>query len=309
MASTDTFNEIMGTVKANKSGSNALLASQNKQQQTLFNKYQALIKSQPTMANEYTRLSGEAGIPELQNTLGGLNTQMANVQGLLSNLGENINSRTQGTFTTQAQKDRLLAYEQAPLTKQLAEIGIAQTPLQQQLTTSQQNIANMLGLISQDQQKQLQPLIMQIDSLSDKFAREITMYNNNAQNKLTALIQKYTQEGSLELEQMKEANALAMQEADFANQKAMAAQSFANSVSLKNMDIAASKEESPSLKSELGKMAGYVVYGKTTPTSVDFVNPKTGALMTREQAGRILANDTGVGYDEAMKNIYATFPG
>jgi len=189
-----------------------LLGSQREQQENLFGKFQQAISGQETMENAYSRLSNEAGLPGLSSSLAGINKLIGETQQMINQLDTNITERTKGTFTSEAQRQRQVAAEHVPLAKQLSEYGTAAAPLATQLSAAQQNIATRLGLISQDQQKALQPLILQIDSLSDRFAREITGWTQSKTTEFNAILHKITRQEQLDDAAVARANQLADEE-------------------------------------------------------------------------------------------------
>jgi hypothetical protein len=146
-------------------GSQDIIAAQNKQLQDLM--------------SSYTGMQEKAGIPGLQSTVQGYETQISNVQNLLNQLEGNINERTKGTMTTEAQRQRMLASEQTPLRNQLGVLGQALAPAEQALSTAQSTVKDQLDV-----------------------------YLNAIQN-----------QQALTMEQMREASTLAQQEQQFENQK------------------------------------------------------------------------------------------
>ena len=212
-----------------------ILKSQEKERQALFGQYTAASQAQEPLQAAYTRLGTEAGVPELEKTIGGFKTNIADVQNRLNQLESNINERIKGQDVSEAQRQRIIGYEATPLTKQLGELGTAMAPYTEQLSGAQSKIATQLGLISQDQQKALQPLIMQIDSISDRFAREITMYNAQKETTLTALMDKLTRERQLADREWQQAQDLAAEERKWAQTKEQLALEFSYDAKLKGM--------------------------------------------------------------------------
>lgn len=220
-----------------------LLKSQEQQQAGLFGQYTATSQAQEPLQAAYGRLGTEAGVPELEKTIGGFKTNIADVQNRLNQLEGNINERIKGQDVSEAQRQRILGYEATPLTKQLGELGTAMAPYTEQLSGAQSKIATQLGLISADQQKALQPLIMQIDSTSDRFAREITMYTSQKETTLTALMDKLTRDRQLADREWQQAQDLATEERAWSKTKEQLALQFSYDAKLKGMT---SGDSSPS---------------------------------------------------------------
>jgi len=306
---TNPYEDVVSWTKEREAGSQALLASQKAQQEELFGKYKSAVAAQPTMQASYKQLSTEAGIPELQSQITDINKQMSSVQQMLNNLDVNIGEQTRGSWATQSQREQLKAAQMGGLTRQMANLGAAAAPLSNQLTASQQNIATQLGLISADQQKQLQPFIMEIDAQSDRFAREITLYDQTTQDTLSALIAKAGREAEMQQAEWDKAMKLAEQEQQYLYQKALNAQQIAASYGLKRMELAASTAR-PSVGEALSNMAGqYTHYHPRTKQYGQWFINTAGQALTREEAGRIVQQQTGADYNEIMRQIYQTFPG
>lgn len=229
------YDPLTSFAKEQSAGLQSLIAGQTAQQENLFGQYKATSAAQEPLSAAYTRLGTEAGIPELSKTIGGFKTQIANVQNMINQLNDNITERTKGTFTSEAQRQRQVAAEQDPLTKQLSSFGIAMQPYTEQLSAAQQGIATKLGLISADQQKQLQPLIMQIDTLSDRFSREITGYTTASTNEFNALIAKIQRQQQLTDQETARANDLADQERAWERTKDQMAMEYSYSAKLKGI--------------------------------------------------------------------------
>jgi hypothetical protein len=251
--------QLESFIQEQGTGINNLLASQRAESNALYGKYEAATKAQEPLQAAYTRLGTEAGVPELSKTISGFKTQIAGVQNMINQLNDNITQRTQGTFTNEAQRQRQVAAEQAPLTKQLGEFGLAMTPFTEQMSAAQQSIATQLGLVSADQQKELQPLVMQIDSLSDRFAREMTGYTQSKTLEFNALLAKVQHGWDLEIKEQERANQLADEESAWERTKQQMALQYSYDVKKSNATSTPSTGDvENSLRSE---MASYMSQG------------------------------------------------
>lgn len=74
-------------------------------------------KPQDILAEEETKL----GLPSAQQRLVGLRSAIGNTENLLRNVDPSVTGRTSGTFTTEAQRQRLVAKEREPISEQLRE--------------------------------------------------------------------------------------------------------------------------------------------------------------------------------------------
>src|SRR3990167_2780817 len=82
--------------------------------------------NQDTMPNPidiYNKALDQLGIGDARTRVQGLRNQLASTENLLANLEGDITERTQNSLVTEAQRRRMLASEQNPLTKQLETLG------------------------------------------------------------------------------------------------------------------------------------------------------------------------------------------
>ncbi len=208
-------NILTAATKQQTADYNALLSRQQQQQSDLFGQYSSAVNAQPKLTDVFSQLQGQYGIPAAQQQLQGYKDQVTRVQGLLNNLVPDIASRTQGTLTTQAMRDRMAAAEGNKLSTNLNSLGTAMQPYADIVSSGNQAVSTLLPLYAQDQQKALQPLEMQINSLGDRFAREITGYTTGAQNELSALMDKLNKQFSLSEQDWQHAQQLAAQESQY----------------------------------------------------------------------------------------------
>lgn len=74
-------------------------------------------KPQDILAEEETKL----GLPSATQRLTGLRSAIGNTENLLRNVDPSVTGRTSGTFTTEAQRQRLVAKEREPISDQFRE--------------------------------------------------------------------------------------------------------------------------------------------------------------------------------------------
>jgi hypothetical protein len=205
-----------------------LLAQQKKEQEKLFKKYEAKIGSQEKLTDAYGRMQGEYGVPELEKQAGVFKEQIFTVKNLLDRLDEDVSTRTKDYLVNEAQKNRQIAAEGGELRTQLGRLGTGLEPVSEMLSTTQSKIATALGLLQEDQQKELQPLIMRIESLGDRFSREITGFTASSQNQLSALLDQIQRDRDLSDRDWELAQTLAAEERQWARTKANISTGIAN---------------------------------------------------------------------------------
>jgi len=209
-------------------GWTSLLAKQEAKAEAQFGKYEAKVAGQEKMGDAFTRLGAEAGLPEIGQQIGAFKGEIYKIKDLIDRLDEDITARTTGSFTTEAQRRRQVAAEEEPLQRTMGRLGTGMAPLIEQQTETQSLIATQLGLISADQQKELQPMIMRIEALSDRFSREITGYTKSKESELTLLLDKLSSQRALDKAEWDRVQQIAKEERDFVKQKQLIAIQQAN---------------------------------------------------------------------------------
>lgn len=76
-----------------------------------------------TAANALNTALGQFGVPEIRNTVSGLRTTVANTTNALNNVDPSVTGRTQGSLVTEAQRQRQVSNERAPIADQLQSQG------------------------------------------------------------------------------------------------------------------------------------------------------------------------------------------
>lgn len=196
-----------------------LLNKQNQKQDALFGQYSTAVKAQPTLASVLGQAQQDRGLGELQGNIDLFQGQVADVKGLMDRLNENTSQRTAGTGANQAYLDRLRAAEGGQLNTQLGRLGAGLEPVVKAYDLASQDVGQLLSATSQDQAKALSPMEMQINSLGDRFAREITGFTQNKQNELDVLMDKLNRDRQLADREWAKAQQLASEERAYARQR------------------------------------------------------------------------------------------
>lgn len=213
-------------VASDNTSRQALIDKQNTEQQGLFNTYTNKINNQEALPALYSRLQTEARIPDLSKQAQTYKDQIYKVKDTLDRLGEDVTARTTGYNVSDAQRRRLETAEADPLQTTLSRLGTGLAPVADMLTSAQSGVQNQLGLYQAQQQKELQPIELQINSLSDRFAREITGYQQSHQETLDNLLQKLQRDQQLSDREWQAAQDLAAEERAYSRQKSLAASQF-----------------------------------------------------------------------------------
>lgn len=207
-----------------KAEQQALLDRQNAKQDGLFSNYKNTLQGQEQLPAMYKRLADEAGIPEAQAQLQTYKDQIYRTKDLLDRLDEDVTSRTQGTWTSEAMRRRIIADEGEDLNNTLGRLGTGMAPVVDLMNGAQGMVSTMMPLYMQQQERELRPLEMEIGALSDRFAREITGFTANRELQFTALMDEITRGRQLADRDWELAQQLAKEEREFQRQKQLAAQ-------------------------------------------------------------------------------------
>jgi hypothetical protein len=218
-------NSLVDYAKDSSNQLTNLLNSQKAEQQGLFDQYTSAVNGQEKLPDLYTRLNTQLGIPDISNQLQTYKDQIYRVKGLLDSLDDNVTSRTQGTLTTEAQRNRIIASEADPLNNELGRLGTGAQPFADMLTSAQGQLSALLPLYVQQQEKELSPLELQINSLGDRYAREISGFTANREETFNALADKLDRDRTLQDNEWQVMQQIATEEREYARQKATAAAS------------------------------------------------------------------------------------
>lgn len=221
------YQQAQNLASQQKQGFSDLLNQQQATSQGLFNQYTAASNAQPKLVDVLNTAQEKAGIGGLQDNINLFNTQASGVKGLIDRLNENTSARTAGTGANQAYLDRLRAVEGGGLNTQLSRLTSGLGDVTNAFNTSNANTGQLLSATQADQQTALHPLELQINSLSDQFARQITGFTTSSQNELDTLLTKLNNQQQLNNQEWARANALADQETQFQQARSLAAQSSA----------------------------------------------------------------------------------
>lgn len=203
---------LTGAVDRQRSMGQRLLGNQDLMTSNFLGNYGNAIGGQEKMRAMYGRLGDELGLPGLQRNAQNLTAQLEAIPQTYANA-------TRG-FDVNANQ---LARIQNTKAAQLA-------PLAQKATTQAQNAQNLIATQMQlgqaEQQKELLPYQMQGQFLTDRLARETSMFTQDNQNELQALTAKMNAGIQLTEAEKNRAQELEVQRRNFENSKALAEQKF-----------------------------------------------------------------------------------
>ena len=198
---------------------NTMLANQKAEQTGLFDQFDAIRGGQESLMSVYNRANEENGINDIKNTIGTYNTQISSVKGLLDSLDEDITSRTRGSFTTDAQRNRMVAAEGGQLRTELGRLGSGLDPFISAWSMGNQAVGDIVNLTSQDQERQVEGVKMRLDSLPERFAREMSGFNTNKENELATIMDKLKRDQTLATAEWERLSQLEAEARDYERQK------------------------------------------------------------------------------------------
>lgn len=222
------YGQAQNLAAQQKQGFSDLLNQQQATSQGMFNQYTAASQAQPKLVDTLKTAQDAAGIGGLQQGINLFNGQLSGTKQLIDRLNENTAARTVGTGANQAYLDRLRASEGGQLNTQLSRLTTGLGDVTNAFNTSNANTGQLLSATQADQQTALHPLELQINAMSDQFARQITGFTTSSQNELDTLLGKLQNQQTLNNNEWQRANALADQETQFQQQRALAAQQSAS---------------------------------------------------------------------------------
>jgi len=170
--------DFSGTIAAQKAAGGQMLGNQDTQVGNWLGNYSNAIANQEKMRAMYSRLSDELGLPGLMNQANTLNATLEAVP-------QTYTAATRGFDVNANQLSRIVGTKQAEL-----------APLAQKATTQAQNAQTQLGtqmqLAQAEQAKELTPYEYEREFLTDRIARETSMFSQANEQELNALIAKMT---------------------------------------------------------------------------------------------------------------------
>ena len=204
MADAPDLNQISALTDAQKANTASFLGGQNAETADFLKRYTGAITAQPSMSALATRIGGELGLPQLQ-----ANSQ--SLQNTLFNLPSTYSKATTGYDVNANQLARIIGQKQS-------EIAPAASLAQSNLQNAQNTLTTRLGYEQADQNKQLLPYQTEQNLLSDRLARETTLFSQDNQRELDGLITKINAGITLSEGEKNRAQQLALAEQSYQNQ-------------------------------------------------------------------------------------------
>lgn len=216
------LNAPVATTQAQKAATGTLLAGQDARTGDFLGRYTGAINSQPSTSAIASRIGDELGLPTLQANARSLNTT-------LFNLPTTYSKATTGFDVNANQLARIVGQKQSELAP---AAGLAT----QNALDAEKSINTRLGYETRDQDRALLPYQSEQTLLADRLARETSLYSQDNENELNAIISKMQAGIQISEAEKSRAQQLAMAEKEYQNQLSLQkqSQSFTSDENRKN---------------------------------------------------------------------------
>src|SRR3990167_456251 len=197
------LNEPVDAIARQRLANQEFLAGQNQATTQFLDKFGNVIAGQGTTQGAAQRIGEELGLPQLrQNAF--------NLQQQLIDIPEVYNAGTRGFDVNANQLARIINQK----TSEIAPFAQRATAMQQ---FGEQELGTRLGYLQNDWNRQLLPLNSEQAFLADRFARETSMFSQDNQRELDALLAKMNAGVQLSEGEKNRAQELAIAEAGYKN--------------------------------------------------------------------------------------------
>ena len=193
----------------------ALLNRQSAEKDAALNSYRSTVAGLEKPEDIFARISGEQGIPGMQESTKALRQRAADIEALLARLPADVTNRMEGTMATESQRQRVVAKEQAPIAGDLSGVLRGLGVESGNLADAMAMTGQLTSLTTQGQERTLEPERLAISQLSERAARELTSFNSGREQELTLLMSKIQRNQQLSDQEWQRANDLADQATQF----------------------------------------------------------------------------------------------
>lgn len=114
-----------------------------------------------------TRMRKEQGVEDALGRVSGISKNLATQEGLLSNLDANVTSRTTGSDTTEAQRNRMVSSESEPLTRAIGDLSRSKAVEQEDLARRESLVNALFQAAGLGDQNRLAGLQTEYSALSE----------------------------------------------------------------------------------------------------------------------------------------------
>lgn len=124
----------------------------------LQEEYIKTLQNQPSQSEQYGKARESLGIGEQEQILSGMNRSVLDLEGKIKGVSAGVTDRTKDFLVTQAQKDRRINVEEAPLRDQYLELLRRREGQSGILSSLQGQLSNQMGYAQEDAGRNLSAL-------------------------------------------------------------------------------------------------------------------------------------------------------
>lgn len=212
------FPNLTGTVQNQRNASQGMLGNQDTMTNKFLGNYANAIGNQETTNAMWNRLANETGFNRY-------NQQALDINNQLAAIPQTYTAATRGFDVNANQLGRIMNMQTEKL-----------SPIAQRATAQAQNAGNLMtnqmNLGQQQQQKELLPYQAQQSFLTDRIARETSMFTQDNQNELQALTNKMNAGITLTNAERERVNQLKIAEEGYKNNMAIAQAQIAGNTNI-----------------------------------------------------------------------------
>lgn len=202
---TPDLNQITDLVAKQRVGTQSFLGGQDVKSSDFLKRYTDFITGQEGSAAMYKRIGEELGVPQLQ-------TNANLLRNTLTNLPSTYSKATTGYDVNTNQLARIIG-------QKAGELSPAVETTERALSSAQGNLTTRMGLEQADQERLAKPFGVEHDILSDRLARETTLFSQDNERELDALVAKINSGITLSEGEKNRAQELATNERNFEIEK------------------------------------------------------------------------------------------
>lgn len=193
-----------------RTNTQGLLAGQDAKTGDFLGRFGAALGGQEKTGALANRLGSELGIPQLQTNANMLRDTLTNLPGTYS-------KATTGFDVNANQLQRVI-------TQKTGEIAPAMETAERALANANNTLNTRLGYETRDQDRALMPFDKEQGFLTDRLARETSLYSQDNERELDAILAKMSAGVQISEGERNRAHQLSMAEKEFENQKKLYAE-------------------------------------------------------------------------------------
>ena len=196
------------------------------------NEYVAALQRMQSPIDIYQGLANSQGLTQQSEAVKRLREETNKVSDLLGSLGEDIMSRTRGLDVSEAQRNRIQAFEQEPLAKQYGTYSTNLSRGEQALAETRGQVGSLAEYAIQGEKQKLQPYEanieglkyiggVEMDAVSDRLAREQSGFSADREMQYNLVMDQLNRNRTLSDRDWEMARQLEAEEREYSRQKAL----------------------------------------------------------------------------------------